>query len=84
MKKILFAIKDTKSEFMHVATAVNENIAKRQYKMLIDDKESEIGAFPSDFELWQVGTYETSTGEIKPNLKLLATAATINLKKGVE
>lgn len=74
MNKIIVCIKDTKSGFINPTPVINEEVAIRQYKTILKDKNTEIAMFPEDYELWKVADFNTITGEITPELKFIYNA----------
>lgn len=43
------------------------NEAIRQFKDAANEKGGNINKSPTDYELWQIGTYDDNTGELTPN-----------------
>lgn len=68
MKLEYYSIRDVKSSrFMNPFSAVNKELAERViYLQLNDDHSSLVTAFPADFELYFIGTFDDSTGVIEP------------------
>lgn len=69
----LFVLKDKKSGYFdsQVHSFVNSNVAKRWlYQLLHDCMDSDVGrnsaiaAYPEDFELYCIGEFDSSSGEI--------------------
>lgn len=71
MKNILTAIKDNKAEtFTFSATAVTSGTAVRDLMRYVNNgQKNDLNQFPEDFELWQIGTLDTTTGKVEPELK---------------
>lgn len=71
MVQIITAIKDKKAEtYNGVGTAVTAGTAVRDLmRYLNNGQKNDLNQFPEDFELWQLGNIDTTTGEIVPKLK---------------
>lgn len=67
----VYAYKDTMTEFMAPILANNEHVARRNFKVIINQPGSELGMIAENIELWQVGEYDTTTGRIKGDLKYI-------------
>lgn len=64
-----FALRDMKADNFHAPFFVPSPIqAIRLLGQLVQDKNSELGKWPGDFTLYEIGTYETSTGFMTGNL----------------
>ena len=70
----LYSIKDTKSKYMRPFEEVNDDMAIRTLKAISNDKNTQIGMFPEDFELWSIGEFNKTTAELKSEVKFLARA----------
>ena len=68
MIKGVFAIKDTKSEFWSPFAHFNEQTAQREFALMVNSIDNPVAQNPADYELWQVGSYDTTTGVIEPLL----------------
>ena len=65
MKMGLYAFKDIKIGFMKPWTEHNHETARRLYfKAIEDEQQNIINQYPSDIELWTLGTYDDKTGQI--------------------
>lgn len=71
MLQIITAIKDNKAETFNFSnTAVTAGTAVRDLmRYLNNGQKNDFNQFPEDFELWQLGTINTTSGEIVPKLK---------------
>ena len=74
MKTIMYAFRDTKIGYMQPFLQQNEAVALRTLKIAVNDEKSQIRAMAEDIQLYQVGTFDDETGEIKANLKFVANA----------
>lgn len=64
MKKLMFALKDTKAEVYHGPyTAVNENVFLRDLASL-EGSDTQFAKHPADFAVYRLGTIDDSTGVI--------------------
>lgn len=79
MIKGIFAIKDTKSEFWNPFAHFNEQTAQREFALMVNAPENPVSQNPADYELWLVGSYDTTTGAIVPNLQFICNG--ISVKK---
>lgn len=74
MKAIMYAFRDTKIGFMQPFLQQNEAVALRTLKMAVNDEKSQIRAMTEDIQLYQIGTFDDETGEVKADLKFVANA----------
>lgn len=70
----LYSIKDTKNKFMRPFEEVNDTMAIRTLKAIANDKNTQIGMFPEDFELWCVGGFNEETAELTSEITFLTRA----------
>lgn len=66
-----YAVRDEKmdlSPFGAVVTQENDEVAMRNFFHECMNKDSMWHTHPSDFSLWHIGDYETTTGEIVKDL----------------
>lgn len=67
----LYVIKDLKSTMQQPWIAKNDGEATRALQTAVESKQGIIGEHPTDVELWQVGTFDDITGELKNELKYI-------------
>lgn len=78
---IIVAVKDRAIQaFLPALAQLTVGEALRNFKSEIDKPDSQIAKYPTDYEIWQLAEYDHETGEVTPELKLLARAE--DLKKG--
>lgn len=66
-KMEIFAIRDTKAEAFNPPFYQRTKAeAERSLQRLVLDPDSNVSKFPEDFDLYHLGTYNDSTGEISP------------------
>ncbi len=66
MKMKMFAIHDSKAEAFNVPFSLpNEALAVREFTALVNSPDSQIGQFPEDYTLFEVGEYDTQSGKIE-------------------
>lgn len=66
----LYGIKDTKAmAFNQPFLMVNDQVAIRSVKAVAADKQTELGKYPEDYELWSLGEYDDKTGIITSDIK---------------
>lgn len=75
MKKLVFSVKDNKVGFGEPFTAPSEGLAIRSFGEQASNTDTPLTKYPEDFELYKIGEIDTETGEIKNELKLIATAS---------
>lgn len=81
MEQRLYSIRDRKSGYLPPVVDVNDETAKRNFAFAIQRGDSMYLAFPDDYDLYFVGTYETESGEITPcNPLFVASARSFLLK----
>lgn len=62
----IFSMKDVKVGFANPFYQVNEEVAKRAFKLAVTDKTGELFKIKDDLELWELGSYDEQTGKITP------------------
>lgn len=79
MRNILFAIKDNKSQkFIGVQHYENAGVFCRNISYQVNaDNSSMLSFAPDDFDLYQLGFYDTDTGELIPDIKFIANASSL-------
>lgn len=64
----VYAYYDKKSKnFLQLQVYQNEPVATRQFALLIEDETTLMNKYPEDFDLYELGTYDSETGLIEPN-----------------
>ena len=67
--KILCAIHDRKADcYLGITIYDSELLAIREASLLLAKDEAILSAYPEDFELCVIGSYDTHSGEIVPCL----------------
>ena len=59
-------IRDQLTGFMNPFVVVNENVAQRDFKILINDPNNAMRFNPSHFDLYHIGDFDTELGTITP------------------
>lgn len=68
----LYVVKDIKAGRVGgIVEFINDDVAQRAIEEARNNKESDIGRWPTDFELWKVGEKNEKTGEITPELRCM-------------
>lgn len=63
----LYSIKDVKGAFSEPFVAINDSIAARNVRTLVNgQKGSQYALYPEDFELWYIADYDEFTGIVVP------------------
>lgn len=61
----LFAVRDVKADaYTALHPCANEAIARRSFMEAAQDTRSELAKYPEDYQLYLVGTWDPSSGEI--------------------
>ena len=61
----IYAVRDAKSEmFTNPTYKATPGVAEREFRMMVNDKESQLSAFPEDYALYELGEYDNLTGSI--------------------
>lgn len=64
----VYAIRDTKSGYMNPTFELNDAVAMRNFAFACQQTDSLLFAACSDFELYQIGRFDTETGIIEDDL----------------
>ena len=68
----LYSVKDVKAaSYFRPFPSVNDQVAIRDLKSLVNSKESEISNYPEDYELWYIGDFDEKIGTIVSDLNFL-------------
>lgn len=63
----IFAVFDSKAaSFLLPFYASNVPVGQRHFARGVADPSMDIGQFPEDFSLWEIGTFDTNTAVIVP------------------
>lgn len=60
----IYSIKDTKVAYATPFYMHNDQEATRAFKALCKDKETNMGKWPQDYELWHIGQWDDELGVI--------------------
>lgn len=66
MKYGVYAIKDNLSEFMAPTIDFNDNTAKRNFALILQNSDGVLHANPGDYDLYKIAEYDASTGALSP------------------
>lgn len=58
----MYSIRDVKTTFFPPQVAQNEEEAKRNFSMMVNNPQGVMGFSPKDFDLYFVGTFDTEKG----------------------
>lgn len=72
--KKLYGIKDIKIGICEVMIGINDGAMVRNFTMAVKDKNTMIGKFPEDFELWKLGEIAEKSGEFSSDLRKITDA----------
>ncbi|QCS36695.1 nonstructural protein [Capybara microvirus Cap3_SP_632] len=73
----LYCIRDLKSGYDKVFTALNDAYANRDFSIAVKDENSIFNKFPQDFLLVKVGTFDTSNGSINNEIIHICSAVDV-------
>lgn len=62
----IFSIKDVKIGFMNPFYQNSVDVAKRSFKNAVSDKRGNLYTIKDDLELWELGSFDETTGLIAP------------------
>ena len=65
MKYPMYAIRDVKTSFLPPQLAMNDEDSIRQFAMMVNSPEKVYGFQPKDFDLYQVGSFDTEKGVLE-------------------
>lgn len=64
-EKIAFTIRDKIAEVCELPVfATTRGEVMRDFKTIINKKDTKFGSHPADYDLYEVGTYDISTGKL--------------------
>lgn len=67
-QKILVAVRDVKiGEYQTLMVLHNQAEAKRLFLHAMSDPKSQLGKFPNDYTLHEVGLFDPETGRVTPH-----------------
>lgn len=71
----LYAIFDKKAdEFDIIWEAKNPAVASRAFINMVKDQNNPMNAYPEDYELYQLGTFERKTGKVNGEIVMIMPA----------
>lgn len=78
MKRNLYCIKDVKvSAFTSPFTMQGDVQAKRYFHEMSNDENTTLSKYPADFELFRLGSFDDSSGELFTGLEFLCNVVTV-------
>lgn len=66
MKVNMYAIRDCYTGFMTPQVDSNNETAKRNFAMAVNNNPGVLGFRPGDYDLYMIGTYDTENGFLEP------------------
>lgn len=66
MESRLYSIRDRKVGFMAPVIDTNDETARRNFSMAVINRDSLYMAFPDDYDLYFVGTFDSESGLVSP------------------
>lgn len=85
MKMYLYAVYDMKARVFCIPfSAPNEQVALRSFEYSANHSDNDIGRYPSDFGLYEVGVFEDDTGQLSGHTQQKHIATAIHLVKPLE
>lgn len=68
MNPMIYAIRDKKAEaFMQPYYANTPGLAIRTFETNVNQQDSIFNAYPDDFELYEIGTFDDAKGKVIPH-----------------
>jgi hypothetical protein len=62
----VYSVRDSKSEEFHLPFFDTKDAsAERSFRMAVNDPKTKFHSNPEDFDLYQIGEYDTEKGELK-------------------
>lgn len=81
-KESVYSVKDVKAgNFLPPFTAGNDVVASRLLSQVVNQGRGNLAEFPEDFDLYQVGTWDSEVGNIEPTSQRFVLHVN-SLKKG--
>lgn len=62
----VYAIRDQLVGFGNPSIAVNDEVAERQFQIIVNDSNNSISVSPKYYDLYKIGEYDDETGALKP------------------
>lgn len=66
MKLPVCCVRDQLTGYLNPFTATNEDVAKRDFKIAINDRKAMLYHNPSHFDLYLLGSFDTELGHLEP------------------
>lgn len=60
----IYAIRDVHTGFLSPSVDMNDETAKRNFALMVNNNPGVIGFRPADFDLYHIGEFEADTGAI--------------------
>lgn len=68
----LYAVKDIKAaKFDRPFPLINDQVCIRSFRVMCNNKETEFGQYPEDYDLYLVGELNEDTGELVSNVQFI-------------
>lgn len=80
----VYAIKDTKVGFMQPFIQVNDDVAVREFKNIVNCGNSIVSANYQDMELYCLGSYNQDNGEIVSNVDFIIKGVDVKVVQVIE
>uniref|UniRef100_A0AAU8AZM5 Nonstructural protein n=1 Tax=Dulem virus 171 TaxID=3145648 RepID=A0AAU8AZM5_9VIRU len=78
MKYPVFAIRDSKVGFLSPTIDENAFTATRNFEHAVMNPQSVMNSHPADYSLYEIGQFDTETGELIPSMaKHIASASDV-------
>nr|QJB19391.1 MAG: nonstructural protein [Microvirus sp.] len=85
MKMYLYAVYDMKTRVFCIPFfAPNKEVALRSFEYSANHDDNDIGRYPSDFGLYEVGEFDDGTGQLSGHVQPEHLATALHLVKPVE
>jgi len=86
MKMEYYCIRDAKANCFHehIFACHTPGQAERNFDQLVNDKTSQIGKYPDDYDLYKIGDMDLSSGKFSPLDTPLHIVKAVQLLKSVQ
>ena len=80
----IFCIRDVHTGFLSPTVDQNDPSAVRNFHYAVNRVESLMGSSPKDYDLYEIGSFDSETGEIIPTTPPRFVVSAVSVKDGEE
>lgn len=86
MEYPVYSIRDSRTGFMAPTLDQNDDSASRNFLFAVKNSRDVMGAFPDEFSLYRLGTFNTESGvfQLEPVPVHVATGSSVSVAKEVD